>query len=310
MSNNKYNLIFTDVDNTLLGTDYVLDSEKNNKDIDSVMHQYIRRMKQPIENILMDNNILILVSSLDHAYKVSDKLASIYNSINEEYKNKLFLFESSAGEMIDYLNSNIFNYNGVRINLILHKTEALDYMINYCKEKNIQINTIYGLGDDKNDVDLLLKIKNMGGNVGIVGYRKWMYLQEEIEQNNIDNICSIVAERVFHFERQCLIREKTNLCGNAIESLNIIKKVNDKIVIKQENLSNELKKNYLSGKLTKEDLQKIYMIHSLALNCTHNYNQERYNEVLELADNYFEFTLDQEASLGKKNHMLKKIMQL
>lgn len=319
MKKELYNLIFADIDNTLLSLDYAYYATEKNIDIIDALSHYINKIKKSIESLLEDNNILVIVTSQSHAYLTNEKLSLIYNSIDKKYRYKVFLFESSAGTEIKILKSNIYNYpgllnnSGVTIHLIIDKIESLKFMEEHFENNNMKINKIYGLGDDNRDIDLLLKIKQLGGSVGIVGYRE---LKEYYNTDNIDidDLCDTIARTVYHIYQVRLINDYTrkyseqgyNVLLKSLKQSTELQEINTK----QEILKQELKNDYLNGKKSIKDLVKLYFIHNLAFNNTIDYGLDRYKKILELGDNFYEYTLDQEASLRKEDHMLKKIMKV
>lgn len=59
-------------------------------------------------------------------------------------------------------------YEGIEITLVDNKCEAVNKVLDEFKKANIEIGRIYGMGDSIVDIDMLLKIKELGGMSGLV----------------------------------------------------------------------------------------------------------------------------------------------
>lgn len=314
LSNKKrYDILFTDIDGTLIdGT-----NDQDGKTI-STFEQDLekhRKLSDFYNSILKGNNIMVVVTSTFHNDS-RKKLKNIDKVIDEKNKKKVLYFMSDKDRGTpEFINIDKLIYKGIEITLVKNKKEAVDKVLNYLKESNVEIGTIYGMGDSIADVDMLLRIKELGGITGLVAdenifgrYTPGYVVPSKITHENIEEVANNIAETEFRFERHNLINKYRSLYG--VEFIKYIRTSDEFKTLKkkQESRALEIQEKFLCGALIRDDLVGLVYLSSLAFqyimrnsnyegNGIFYYDKDKYDEILKLGENVSTRVLERQSDL-------------
>ena len=266
----KTGVIFSDLECTLVGGGELWTWE-----------EYIAECKKAAEFInliISNNNYFVIVSSSYHdaVERVARKYNIIYNFILKENRDKIMFF-CSHNKVMDEK-----NFDDITISLINEKEECVDIVLKKIKEAGIEITDILGLGDDEKDLNMLLKIKELGGNVGIIADSTMRFCNLlhylDFEKRTLDENIDKIIEHEFSIESNKLInktieeaqRRKANFIQVLTGSEEYVNLINRKTARKKE-----LKEGYLSGSITAETLQNCLTAAELTTRYYNRYVREK-----------------------------------
>ena len=313
-NNERYDILFTDIDGTLI--DGI--NDEDGKTIISTYEQDLekhRKLKDFYNSILKGNNILVVVTSTFHGDS-RKKLKNIDMVIDEKNKKKVLYFMSDKDRGVEeFINIDKIIYEGIEITLVKNKREAVDKVLDSLDEFNVEINAIYGIGDSIADIDMLLRIKELGGIIGLVAdenmiihYTPGYVVPSKITYENIEEVANNIASIEFRLERYNLINKYKSLYG--AEFIKYIRNSYEFKELKKNQKSRalEIQEKFLRGYLIRDDLVKLVYLSSLAFNyMTKNsnyvgngifyYDKDKYDEILKLGEHISHRVLERQSDL-------------
>ena len=258
MKNKKMGLVFTDLQCTLIGGGLIETWEEYEKECLKVI---------PLINlILSNNNYFVIVSTIHHDVieRIARRFSIIYDSITNDNKDKIFFFCSECDDI------KTIEINGININLIKEKEDSVDIIISKMKEEGIEISKIIGLGDDEKDLNMLFKIKELGGEVGIVADPSMSFstcmTYIDFNKLSIDEIIQLVVDMEFKIETLRLINTKREeVIEKQQHMLKYLAKSSEYIDLldRKSKRSLELKEAYIKGAIDSDGLQRCLTIAEL-----------------------------------------------
>lgn len=309
----RYDLLFTDIDGTLIDG---MNDETG--EVITTFEQELEKKKKlsKLLNLILEgNNIIIVVSSTHHG-DIRRKLKNLDEVIDDKNKKKVLYFISDRSRGVEEFKTlDKCVYEGIEITLVDNKCEAVNKVLDEFKKANIEIGRIYGMGDSIVDIDMLLKIKELGGMSGLVAdeyeicHGTTEYdIPSLVNHENIKEVANNIAKTEFRFERYNLIGKYRRLYGSKF--IEFIRASDDLKVLKekQESRSLEIQEKFLCGVLTRDDLIKLVYLPSLAFKYVLKnvktdkagmiyYDEDKYNEVLGLGKNISTHVLERQPDL-------------
>lgn len=284
-------VVFSDLEATLIGGGHMWSWEEYTEECE--------KASDFINLILSKNNYFVIVSSCYHDTedRVAQKFNIIYNFLLEENKDKIMFFISNTGKNCVEKKENI------NVHLIEEKQECINIVLNKLKNDGIEVSNIIGIGDDEKDLDMLFRIQELGGTVGVVadscmGFSSLIrYL--DFDKSTIDEIINTIIESEFNIETNRLISKKLEEAKQ--QSIHGLKHLYGsyeyKILIEGKSARNqELKEKYLNGVIDNDALQKCYVTSQLA-----NRYYSRYVQRKELNGEIIDENLQQKIYLVTQN---------
>lgn len=270
IQNQKAGVVFSDLECTLVGGGELWTWEEYTEEC--------KKAAEFINLIISNNNYFVIVSSSYHdaVERVARKYNIIYNLLSKENRDKIIFF-CSHNQVMDEK-----NFDDITVSLIKEKEECVDIVLKKLKEAGIEITEILGLGDDEKDLNMLLKIKELGGNVGIIADSTMRFcnlLQYlDFEKRTLDENIDKIIEYEFSIESNKLINKKIEEAQrkriNFIEHFTGSEEYVDLIDRKTARKS-ELKEGYLSGNITAEALQNCLTAAELTVRYYNRYVREK-----------------------------------
>ena len=254
----KMGVVFSDLQSTLIGGGLITTWEEYEKECSKVIPL--------IDLILSNNNYFVIVSTIHHDVmeRIARRFSIIYNSIINDNKDKILFFCSECDE------TKTIQINGIDINLIKEKEDSVDIVISRMTKEGIEISKIIGLGDDEKDLNMLFKIKELGGEVGIVADPSMSFstCMTYIDFNKLplEVIIELVVDMEFKIETLKLINKKRD---EAIEKqqhmLKYLAESSEYIDLldRKSKRSLELKEAYIKGTINSDGLQRCLTVAEL-----------------------------------------------
>lgn len=270
IQNQKAGVVFSDLECTLVGGGELWTWEEYTEEC--------KKAAEFINLIISNNNYFVIVSSSYHdaVERVARKYNIIYNLLSKENRDKIIFF-CSHNQVMDEK-----KFDDITVSLIKEKEECVDIVLKKLKEAGIEITEILGLGDDEKDLNMLLKIKELGGNVGIIADSTMRFcnlLQYlDFEKRTLDENIDKIIEYEFSIESNKLInktieeaqRKRINFIEHFTGSEEYVDLIDRKTARKSE-----LKEGYLSGNITAEALQNCLTAAELTVRYYNRYVREK-----------------------------------
>lgn len=216
------NIIFSDFIGTLASGDDELTMEES---------CYI--IQEFLLNYLVENNYFVIISSTNHFWPqlFTECLKYSTSNLSDEQKSKLFYY------MVDAGSNNSIDLNGFHLNLLdCDKSSAVELALNNHFNGH-ELGKILSAGDTDNDIGMLLKISDLGGESFLVkDHRYYDTLLKEDITKLINGIPP--TDRRYYNEHPIEL-----------------------IQFKQQ-LSSELNSLYKNGKITSEQLAELVMFYT------------------------------------------------
>ena len=207
------------------------------------------------------------MSSCYHATigHVAKKFNLIYNFLWEQNKDKIMFFCSNTGK------KSIEKINDINVHLIEEKQECIDMVIDKLKSEGIELNNIIGIGDDEKDLNMLFKIQELGGTVGVIAdsSMRASNLIDYLDFDNltIEDIANNIIETEFQIETNRLISKK--LEEAKLQSIHGLKHLYNsheykKLCERKVQRKQELIEGYKNSLIDNDTLQKCFVTAQLA----------------------------------------------
>lgn len=252
-------VIFSDLECTLIGGAQTWTWE-----------EYIESCKKVaslINLIISQNNYFVIVSSCYHATvgHVARKFNIIYNFLSDQNKDKMIFFCSNTGK------NTIEKIDDVNVHMIEAKEECIDIVLDKLKNEGFELNNIFGIGDDEKDLNMLFKIQELGGAVGVIAdsSMRTLNLIDYLDFDNltIEDITNNIIEAEFHIEINRLIRQK--LEEAKLQSIHAFKHLSNSdeyknLCKRKEQRKQELIEGYTNSLIDNDALQKCFITAQLA----------------------------------------------
>jgi len=250
--NKEYNILFSDMDDTLIN----VVGSPSKEDVEA----QIKKLSN-IFNNLSSNNIIVIISSLNHPDYPFTKAELFYKYLSKQINGNVLYFFSKAKDYFGEYSSNIYMIGDIRTFLVQEKEEAVDAVMYYLKRVGINIKDIYGLGNGVDDVDMLLKIKKLGGYTGLIEDKivSNFYFPNlsEINEDNIDEVIHEMTEYENFIETNFIMKKIENRKRKTKDNIPIWEEP-ELLGLKEifDNRRKQIKEDFLSSKISKEDLYK------------------------------------------------------
>lgn len=308
----SYNILFTDIDGTLIDGKNDLTGEiikTFEQDLEKKM-----KLSKLFNTILEGNNIIVLVTTSYHT-NARLKLKNMEKVIEDKNKNKVLYFMSSKSHNPGLKDQESCFYDGIKIDLVEDKQEAVFKVLEYLKNAKVEVGQLYGLGDAVIDINMLLKIKELGGKTCLIADEFEFNhvipynIPDPITPDNIGEVAKKIASKELEIDRRIFIQKCIRMHGDEYlkyissseELKNLKKRENDRII--------EIKNQFLLGNLTREGIVKLFYLSQLAfsyvereiINNKNNsgiyFDVDKYNEVMELGRNVSIHVLERQPDL-------------
>lgn len=253
----KCGVVFSDLECTLIGGGHKL------LETWELYGEACKKVSELIDLILSIDNYFVIVSSSFHDAKerVARKYNIIYNCLSEENKNKILFFISDSNDKKGQVKFEQFD--DITAGLIGEKVECVDFVLEKLTNEGIELKDIIGIGDDEKDIDMLLRIQELGGQVATVA-EKEMYLTNlfsfpDINESTYKSVIKDIADEEHRADELIVIGQHTKKYTNTMSKLLSTITESDefkKIKESKEKRMAELTLLYESGQIDNDYLQK------------------------------------------------------
>lgn len=262
----KCGVVFSDLERTLIGGGQTWELYKD----------ACQKVSEMIDLILSLDNYFIIVSSAFHDAKerVAKKYNIIYNCLSKENRNKIFFFISDTNHKKDEVK--LEQFDNIAAYLVGEKVECVDFILEKLINEGIELKGIIGMGDDEKDVNMLLRVQEIGGQVCTVADKEMSFNNPfsfpEINENTYKNVIKDIVDKEHSIDERIVIGEYTKKYTTpelfpAILNSDAFKKIKES----KKNRIDELTLLYESGQIDNDHLQKCLYNAELAFRYYYKY---------------------------------------